>query len=139
MEHTVFGGQVFGAIWVFGWAFFLLLLWHLLNVKKQKILELRHKERMAALEKGVPAPEWPELESRPRREFRMEWRRVTRENPRWALGAGVVLIFLGFGLAAAFLISTDPEFHRIWSLGLIGVFLGAGLVLQHFLTRPGKP
>ena len=133
-----FPGQWVGAVWIFGWAFFCLLVWYLLSRRRLKIMEFKHKERLAALEKGVPAPEWPELETKRRRSFTETMIKWRGSNPRWALGAGAFFVLLGIGLSIAFYLSDKPELKEIWSLGFIGVFLGLGLALQYVLTRTGK-
>jgi hypothetical protein len=49
----------------------------------------------------------------------------------------VISILLGAGVSMALRLSGD-EYHRdVWSFGLIGVFLGVGLALHYFVTRPG--
>ena len=50
---------IFSLIWVFGWVILLLLAWHLRAARRQRRLELQHKERMMAMEKGIPLPELP--------------------------------------------------------------------------------
>ena len=59
-----------------------------------------------------------------------------RINPRWPLGIGALAVMLGAGVCLAFWLSTDPEPHRAWPFGLLGVFFGVGLFLHYFLTRP---
>jgi len=60
-----FGAQeaaIFVLIWIFGWAFFGLLARRMRDKAKLARLEMAHKERMAAMEKGIPLPELPDLE-----------------------------------------------------------------------------
>ena len=56
-------------------------------------------------------------------------------NPRWPLGVGALIIMAGVGYVVAFLLSSDPEAAKIWSMGLIGIFFGFGFILYYFLTR----
>ena len=127
-----FAAQALALVWVFGWvAFFLLLRW--MNIRKQQAkLELIHRERIAALEKGVPMPELPDYEgpSHPGFFARMS------VNPRWPLGLGALLVTAGPGVCLALWLSGDPYHRQVWSMGLIGVFLGVGFFLYYALTRP---
>jgi hypothetical protein len=43
---------------------------------------------------------------------------------------------LGAGVCSALWLTTDPEPHRAWPVGLVGVFFGVGLFFHYFLTRP---
>ena len=60
----------------------------------------------------------------------------SRLNPRWPLGVGALSIMLGIGTSLALWLSGDEYHRQIWSLGLIGIFLGIGLFLHYLLTRP---
>ena len=126
---------LFSLFWVFGWAVLLVAVWHLRASRKERRVALIHKERMMAMEKGVPLPELPEyMEARSTMGDAVS---AIRLNPRWPLGLGVISILLGAGISVALRLSGD-EYHRdVWSFGLIGVFLGVGLVLHYFVTRPG--
>ena len=123
--------QTLAMAWVFGWLLFFLAL-KLLNDRKQRHrLELIAKERLAALEKGVPMPELPDYDD-PRRP--PLWDRL-RWHPRWPLGAGAMAILLGLGSSLAMRLSGDPYHRQVWPFGLLGVFLGVGLFLHYAITR----
>ena len=83
------------------------------------------------MEKGVPLPEFPDLHGQ---ESRIEVR-FEKTNPRWPLGLGAICIMMGFGVMGAFLLSHDHDLWNLWSMGLLGIFFGAGLVLYYYLTR----
>jgi hypothetical protein len=126
---------LFSLFWVFGWAVLLVVVWHLRGGRKERRMALIHKERMMAMEKGVPLPELPDYAEG--RSMAADAVSAIRLNPRWPLGLGVISILLGAGVSMALRLSGD-EYHRdVWSFGLIGVFLGVGLALHYFVTRPG--
>jgi Domain of unknown function (DUF6249) len=127
----------FSLFWVFGWVILLLVAWHLKGQRRQRRLELAHKERMMAMEKGVPLPELPEYDDPQRRPLLAEVVGQVRVNPRWPLGLGAVSVMLGLGICAAFWLSQD-DLHGIWSIGLIAVFFGLGLILYYPLTHPSQ-
>jgi hypothetical protein len=122
-------------LWVFGWVVVFLIVWVIRGARRQRRLELLHSERMAAIEKGTPLPELPEDDYH-RRRSHVHYAQV---NPRWPLGAGAVVAMLGMGICLALGLSGDPYHNQIWPFGLIGLFLGGGLILHYFLTRaPSK-
>ena len=58
-----------------------------------------------------------------------------RLNPNWPLGVGLVVMMGGVGFLVAMMISGDRELAKLWSIGLIPIFIGFGLMLYYFLTR----
>ena len=137
MNALVHGGwvnQVFGVIWVFGWVVLFVVLKALNNRQKRHRLDLIHRERLAAIEKGTPLPELPDYPE----EGRMSWMSTLQVNPRWPLGVGAISVLFGIGLTLALWLSGDSYHNKIWPFGLLGVFLGIGLFLHYSLTRDGS-
>jgi hypothetical protein len=128
----------FSLLWVFGWVILLLVAWHMKGLRRQRRLELAHKERMMAMEKGIPLPELPEIDEPLRRPLMAEVVGSIRINPRWPLGLGALSMMLGIGISVALALSQESEHYRVWSFGLIPVFFGVGLMLHYALTRPGR-
>ncbi len=130
---------LYNLIWIFGWVLVALTIWYVRGNRRQRRLELIHAERMAAIEKGLPLPELPSYENSESR-FLLAPGGLThdgrRSNPRLALGAGAIFVMAGLGFCAAMFLSGDEYHKQIWPLGLIGVFLGFGLMLHYLLTRP---
>jgi len=126
-----------GAIWVFGFAAVLLIAWHLRGKRRLEKLKVIHEERMKAMEKGIPLPEFPEL----REDDSMLSKALASNiearpwNPRWPLGVGALLIMGGLGTSVAMLASKWELHNDLWAFGLIGVFLGFGMFLFYGLTR----
>jgi hypothetical protein len=107
---------------------------HLRRRHQERLREMVHRERMLALERQVPLPELLDLQDRtPAPEPGVEllgWR-----PRRPALGCGILALVLGGGIAASFGLSDLEELRAIWSLGLIPMLVGVGLLLVHFLER----
>lgn len=116
-----------GVVWVFGVAAVVIITWNLRNKRRLEKLQLIHQERMKAMEKGIPLPEFPEMDEVTGAKLLRQW------NPRWPLGIGVLLIMAGIGTIVAMLAS--PEFDDVWSFGFIGIFVGIGFFLHYYLTR----
>jgi len=126
---------MFSLFWVFGWVILLLVAWHLRSSRRERKVERQHKERMMAMEKGIPLPELPAEDDAPsRRPLLAEIVAAIRINPRWPLGIGAVFVMLGIGISAALALSHETE----WPVGLISVFFGLGLMLHYALTRPSE-
>jgi hypothetical protein len=112
-----------------------LLVWarHLKEGKRLAQREMIHRERMAALEKGVALPELP-ADPAPAG--------ASDHLTRAARLGGLVLLFGGIGLTAAlFFIPLDPaleDLHHMASMGLLPFFIGLGLLLYTWLDRGSR-
>jgi hypothetical protein len=129
-----------GAVWVFGFAAVLLIAWHMRNKRRLEKLQIIHEERMKAMEKGIPLPEFPELEETEGNSIVGKALASNIEakpwNPRWPLGVGALLITGGLGTTVAMRLSEDYGFHNeLWPFGLVAVFMGVGMFLFYALTR----
>ena len=128
-----------GLIWIFGWVAVWYLRRRAVESRSLKLRELLHRERMAAIEKGVPLPEIPVEEEadpvwlRPEAErMRAAWLRRT------ALILGLFFLFGGLGMCAGFYWAPDRGFHGMWTLGFIPALSGLGLLIYAALaTRSG--
>jgi hypothetical protein len=80
--------------------------------------ELAHRERLIAMEKGLPMPDEPKDESRP-------------AHKRHRTG-GLVCVFLGGALTIAMYVS-GGEVAGVWGLPLLGV--GVGLLVSSYIER----
>ena len=126
-----------GLGWIFGWA----IIWYLrrksVEANALRLRDLLHRERLAAIEKGVPLPEIPgesEAEADPL------WLRPEAERMRaaWlrrvALILGLFFLFGGLGMTAGFYFAPDRGFYSVWTIGFIPVMSGAGLLLYAMLA-----
>lgn len=129
---------VLSLVWVFGWVILLLVAWHLRNSLRDRRLERQHKERMMAMDKGIPLPELPAEAEIGRSALFEQVVGAIRINPRWPLGLGALFVMLGIGISTALALSQEAEHYRVWSFGLIPVFFGVGLMLHYALTRPSE-
>lgn len=111
------------------------LVWRHQNVQRYRgRLEMIQKERVAAMEKGIPMPELPDYDEGERPSIDT-MAALMRVNPRWPLGVGSILIFGGVGTTLALYLSHEPYHNQVWSMGLIPIFVGFGLFLHYRLTR----
>jgi len=122
-------------IWVFGWVTFWYLRRRSVEDRTVKLRELLHRERMAAIERGVPLPEIPAEE-----ETTPIWLRPEAERARaaWlrrlALILGCFALFTGLGICAGFYWAPDRGFHGMWTIGMIPSMAGIGLLLYALLA-----
>jgi hypothetical protein len=92
---------------------------------RRKRLEIIHQERLAAMEKGIPLPEFPlEPERNPR-----------APDPYVIPILGIVLLSLSVGAMIALPQFLAPSAQGFWVAPLPFAFLGVGLLAFHFLKR----
>jgi hypothetical protein len=89
---------------------------------RQKTLEIIHQERMAAMEKGIPLPEFPPDPSE----------RRNRPEPPVLSILGIFLSCLSLGAMTVLYLVLPAPSHIFWISPLPFVFLGVGLVTFHF-------
>lgn len=125
-------GMIFTALAV---VFFLVIRHQ--NLQRYRIrLETIQKERLIAMEKGVPMPELHGYDDETPARSVDALIALMGRNPRWPISVGSVLIVGGIGTCVALMLSLEPYHNRVWSMGLIPVSIGLGLLLQYRLTRP---
>ena len=121
-------------IWVFGWAIVWYLHYREETKKRLKVFDLIHKERLIAMEKGLPYPELPPYEMdepEPVETESLPWKTVT--------GVGAAVLLTGFGCVAALLMIQLPAWHVFWPLGTIPVWIGFGLLACAWVFRRMSP
>jgi hypothetical protein len=101
------------------------VVWVLLRHKdRRRRLDMVHQERLAAMEKGIPIPEWP---SDPPK---------APADPRLMLVHGVTWIAFGLGgMIALRMTALQVNGTLLWPLPLPLLLLGVGLVLIYGLVR----
>jgi hypothetical protein len=92
------------------------------NLARQKRLEVIHQERMAAMEKGIPLPEFP-----------LESERTPERDALVIPILGMVLSTLSVGTMIVLYLNLPAESHRFWVTPLPFTFLGVGFISFHFL------
>lgn len=116
---------------------------HLHQAKLLRLREMLHKERMAAMERDLHVPDGDatRIESliadgggAP-----VDSHRLSSAGVRWirlvALALGLTGVFGGIGVMPGFYYLADPEASGMWTLGLIPLLIGTGLLLFVPLSR----
>lgn len=115
---------LFGGGFIFFWALLITFTQQLRAARRLRLRELEHKERLLALEKGLPLPEEPPAGFSPAGLLSL------------ALAAGLLLVFLGGGVALALYLGAESRSESTrWSYGLIPVMAGVGLLLYSWIGR----
>ena len=89
-------------------------------ITKSREEELKHKERIVAMEKGMPVPELPKTE---------EHRPQYLKHRMW----GLVLTFVGAAILIGRIVTDDLE-HGVW-WGAIPLAIGIALLIAGALER----
>lgn len=117
---------------------FLLIGWHLRQLRTLKLMEMRHRERLAAIEKGLAVPE-PPREPESMIVIGGVGNGGTGSYERAALASGLVLTLGGAGFLVALSVMAQiqnlSKLAAIAVLGLIPMLVGAGLLLYVVLCR----
>ena len=99
-----------------------------LYIKQQGLLkktEIIHQERMAAMDKGIPLPE-----------FLLEPTKQIRSSDEYVIPIlGLVLLTLSLGTMIVLALNLSAADHSMWICPLPFAFLGAGFVGFHFLKN----
>jgi len=85
--------------------------------RRVALMELCHKERMAALEKGLEPPPFPQEQSE------------SVEAPKTGLKGGLIWLALGIGLGLFLGLQPKPEFHP--ALSAIPIALGLAYLIYY--------
>lgn len=95
------------------------------HLERQRRLEIAHQERLAAMEKGIPLPEFP-----------LDPPKVpVPPDPRELLVHGIVWTALGLGAMVALLLIGPPSNGLVlWPLPLPLGLLGIGFLLYYALA-----
>ena len=106
------------------------------NIKEKSRLkesEMVHRERIEAMQQGLPVPEAPEAPTtNPGASIR-----ISRLSIHWfravSLALGLLFLFTGIGMCFAFSIGED--YRDVWTIGMIPAMAGIGLLLFYALSR----
>jgi hypothetical protein len=94
------------------------------HIERLRRLEIVHQERLAAMEKSIPLPEFP-----------LDPPKIPPPpDPRAPLLHGIVWVALGVGAMVALRFFPSPVPRVLWSLPLPLVLLGIGLMLYYALA-----
>jgi hypothetical protein len=103
---------------------------YLKHQSQQKKIEVVHQERMAAMDKGIPLPEFP---------LEPTWKRRGSDPDNVIPILGMVLFTLSLGTMIVLALTLDAESRSFWVTPLPFAFLGAGFIGFHFLqARPRR-
>jgi hypothetical protein len=100
---------------------------YITHQSRVKRLEMIHQERLAAMEKGIPLPEFP-LEP---------VRNPRGPDPNVLAILGTVLSSISLGAMIALYQILPAQAHGMWVAPLPIAFMGVGLLAVHFLKRDG--
>jgi len=98
--------------------------------EKRRRADMIHQERMAAMEKGIPLPEFPNFNVGPS-PF-LTARLAAKPNPQASLLTGIIFLCVSVGTMMALFTALPAGTHSYWILPLPLAFVGIGLLLYYF-------
>jgi hypothetical protein len=108
---------------------------HLREAKQLQLRQIIHEERIKAMEHSLPLPEVRDSELIPDGQPRHSlpsavlWVRIV------ALCVGLTCFFGGIGMTIGFFAAEMGDLNETWSVGLIPVFIGIGLMIFYLTSR----
>ena len=122
---------------IFGCVGYGMLKRYLLDQALVKRREMVHKERIIAMEKGLPienlqSGEEPLLIPGPSQEKVLVWVRLG------SLCVGLFLVLGGAGICVAFYFTSVSDLREVWTVGVIPLLVGVGLLLFFALSKSFK-
>ena len=116
---------IFGIVFTFGIPGVVLVVWLTLNYRKrQRLMELHHTERMAAIERGMDLPPLP---------IELIDGRSTPKRRRTALLPGLVWFFIGLAFVVGTLAGSGGEDEIPLFAGLIPLGIGLAYLIYYFV------
>lgn len=96
---------------------------------QQRLLELAHQERIAAIERGLDLSQLPPLLPTPGQS-------VMRRAQGMMIG-GLLTMGSGFGLCFALLLMKYDDGRQAWPIGFVPIFVGIALMISSRIVRKG--
>lgn len=121
--------------WSAGWMWVLIpvaaIIWLMVSSlseekTKRHNREMIHRERMAAIEKGLDEPY---------DETTLPSALIHREDQTGLLTSGIISMAAGLGIAVFLAILVDPDDRNVMAVGFVPFFVGIGLVVAWWVTR----
>ncbi len=116
MGHSIGDGIIVAAI-----AAAIVAFLYFRHVERRRRLEIRHQERLVAMDKGIPLPELPLDPAQARQP----------PDPRAPLIHGIVWSAVGGGAMLALMLFPRASTQALWPLPLPLALLGVGLILYY--------
>jgi hypothetical protein len=126
-----------GLLWFAGVSLVIYLFHRLKQAERAQIYDRIHRERMQAIQSGVPYPELPPYLIEREEKEESHVRKPFRASE--LIGFALILILGGAATMWALKFSGEDYHQRVWTFGAIPVFVGFGLVLYAMLNRHSRP
>jgi hypothetical protein len=101
---------------------------------KRRRFEIIHQERLAAMEKGIPLPEFPNLDLGPS-PFLLARLAAKPGSPQASLLTGLIFLCASVGAMVVLFFLLPLDRHLYWILPLPLALVGIGLLLYYVLFR----
>ena len=105
---------------------------------RQRLVELAHRDRIAAIERGIDPAKLPPLPDLGDGElYGGSWAQRAKHRAQGLMVAGLITSFAGVGLTTIGLLMYGTHSREpVWAVGLIPMFVGVALLLSAWLVWP---
>ena len=107
------------------------------NLGQQRLQELAQRERMMAIERGIPPDKLPPLQiSHGFPDVGLTFKQSQLRRSQGLMIGGLVSVAVGAGVIAFLSVIPDAADKNVWAVGLIPIFVGIALLLSAWVVRP---
>jgi hypothetical protein len=103
---------------------------------QQRLQELAQRERMLAIERGIPPDKLPPLQVSHGLSEGLTFRQSQLRRSQGLMIGGLICVAVGLGTIAFFSIIPEASDNYVWAVGLIPAFVGIALLLSAWVVRP---
>ncbi len=109
------------------------------SIGQQRLLELMQRERMLAIERGIPIDKLPPLNIASGLSNQgLTFAQSQRRRSQGLFIAGMCCVATGIAMVAFLQLIPDTADKNLWAIGLIPLFVGVALLLSSWVVRPRR-
>lgn len=104
------------------------------NMGQQRLQELAQRERMMAIERGIPPDKLPPVQIH--HETGLTFKQSQLRRAQGLMIGGLICSAVGGGMIAFLNVIPDAQDKNLWAGGLIPLFIGVALLISAWVIRP---
>lgn len=106
------------------------------SVGQQRLLELAQRERMMAIERGIPPEKLPPLQFPASGELGLTFAQQQLRRSHGLMIGGLISLGIGMGMIVFLQMIPDAADKNVWGVGLVPAFVGVACILSGWIVRP---
>ncbi len=107
------------------------------SLGQQRLIELAQRERMMAIERGVPPEKLPPIQLPPGfMEGGLTFEQTQLRRAQGLMIGGLITAAIGVGMIVLLNVIPDAADKNVWAVGLIPLFVGIACLISAAIVRP---